>query len=66
MLVGSFGMSARKATTREQCSTNPGTNTAAAREQIVESGWNLWLWLGGVVSRRQACLVGVGRIYVCG
>ena len=31
---------------------------------IVESGWNLWMWLVGVVSRRWLWLV--GGIYVCG
>ena len=33
---------------------------------IVESGWNVWVWLVGVVSRRQVWLVGVGEIYGCG
>ena len=33
---------------------------------IVESGWNVWLWLVGVVSRRRVWLVGVGGIYGCG
>ena len=27
---------------------------------IVESGWNVWVWLVGVVSRRWVVLVGVG------
>ena len=27
---------------------------------IVESGWNVWVWLVGVVSRRRVWLVGVG------
>ena len=41
------------------------------------SGWNLWVWLVGIVSRRQVWLVGivsrrrvwlvgVGGIYGCG
>ena len=30
------------------------------------SGWNVWLWLVGVVSRRQVWLVGMGEIYGCG
>ena len=33
---------------------------------IVESGWNVWVWLVGVVSRRRVWLVGVGGIYGCG
>ena len=33
---------------------------------IVESGWNVWVWLVGVVSRRQVWLVGEGGIYGCG
>ena len=33
---------------------------------IVESGWNVWVGLVGVVSRRRVWLVGVGRIYCCG
>ena len=33
---------------------------------IVESGWNVWVWLVGEVSRRWVRLVGVGRIYGCG
>ena len=33
---------------------------------IVESGWNVWVWLVGVVSRRQVWLVGVCGIYGCG
>ena len=28
----------------------------------MESGWNVWVWLVGVVSRRQVWLVGVGVI----
>ena len=32
---------------------------------IVESGWNVWVWLVGVVSRRRVWLVGVGGIYGC-
>ena len=32
----------------------------------MESGWNVWVWLVGVVSRRWVWLVGVGRIYGCG
>ena len=27
----------------------------------MESGWNLWVWLVGVVSRRQVWLVGEGE-----
>ena len=30
----------------------------------MESGWNLWVWLVDVVSRRQVWLV--GGIYGCG
>ena len=33
---------------------------------IVESGWNVWVWLVGVVSRRRVSVVGVGEIYGCG
>ena len=33
---------------------------------IVESGWYVWVWLVGVVSRRRMWLVGVGGIYGCG
>ena len=29
------------------------------------SGWNVWVWLVGVVSRRRVWLVGVGGIYGC-
>ena len=29
------------------------------------SGWNVWLWLVGVVSRRRVWLVGVSGIYWC-
>ena len=32
----------------------------------MESGWNVWVWLVGVVSRRWVWLVGVGGIYGCG
>ena len=32
----------------------------------MESGWNVWVWLVGVVSRRRVWLVGVGGIYGCG
>ena len=32
---------------------------------IVESGWNLWVWLVCLVSRRWVWLVGVGGIYGC-
>ena len=32
----------------------------------MESGWNIWVRLVGVVSRRLVWLVGVGRIYGCG
>ena len=32
----------------------------------MESGWNVWMWLVGVVSRRRVWLVGVGGIYGCG
>ena len=31
----------------------------------MESGWNVWVWLVGVVSRRRMWLVGVGGIYGC-
>ena len=27
----------------------------------MESGWNVWVWLVGVVSRRWVWLVGVGE-----
>ena len=30
------------------------------------SGWNVWVWLVGVVSRRWVWLVGVGGMYGCG
>ena len=33
---------------------------------IVESGWNVWVWLVGVVSRRRVWLVGVGVATGCG
>ena len=33
---------------------------------IVESRWNVWVWLQGVVSRRWVWLVRVGGIYGCG
>ena len=33
---------------------------------IVESGWNVWVWLVGVMSRRRVWLVGEGGIYGCG
>ena len=33
---------------------------------IVESGWNVWVWVVGVVSRRRVWLVGEGGIYGCG
>ena len=32
----------------------------------MESGWNVWVWLVGVVVRRWVWLVGVGGIYGCG
>ena len=32
----------------------------------MEGGWNVWVWLVGVVSRRWVWLVGVGGIYGCG
>ena len=32
----------------------------------MESGWNVWVWLVGVVIRRWVWLVGVGGIYGCG
>ena len=32
----------------------------------MESGWNVCVWLVGVVSRRRVWLVGVGGIYGCG
>ena len=28
-------------------------------DEVVESGWNLWMWLVGIVSRRQVWQVGV-------
>ena len=31
----------------------------------MESGWNVWVWLVGVVSRRWVCLVGLGGICGC-
>ena len=31
----------------------------------MESGWNVWVWLVGVVSRTWVWLVGVGEIYIC-
>ena len=31
----------------------------------MESGWNVWVWLVGVASRRWVRLVGVGGIYGC-
>ena len=33
---------------------------------IVESGWNVWVWLVGAVSRRWVWVVGVDGIYGCG
>ena len=33
---------------------------------LAESGWNIWVWLVGVVIRRQVWAVGVGGIYGCG
>ena len=32
----------------------------------MESGWNVWVWLVGVVSRRWVWLVGEGGKYGCG
>ena len=32
----------------------------------MEGGWNVWVWIVGVVSRRRVWLVGVGGIYGCG
>ena len=32
----------------------------------MESGWNVWVWLVGVVSRRWVWLVGVGMATGCG
>ena len=32
----------------------------------MDSGWNVWVWLVGVVSRRRVWQVGVGGIYECG
>ena len=32
----------------------------------MESGWNVWAWLVGVVSKRRVWLVGVCGIYGCG
>ena len=31
----------------------------------MESGWNVWVWLVDVVTRRWVWLVGVGGIYGC-
>ena len=28
----------------------------------MESGWNVWVWIVGVVSRRRVWLVGVGVV----
>ena len=36
------------------------------KQPMVESGWNVWVWLVGVVSRRRVWLVEVGGIYECG
>ena len=36
--------------------------TCAKWMTIVESGWNVWVWLVGVVSRRRMWLVGVGGV----
>ena len=33
---------------------------------IVESGWNVQVWLVGVVSRRRVKVAGVVGIYGCG
>ena len=32
----------------------------------VASGWNVWVWLVGVVSRRWVWLVGLDESYGCG
>ena len=32
---------------------------------IVESGWNVWVWLVVAISRREAWVVGVDGIYGC-
>ena len=32
----------------------------------MEIGWNVWVWLVGMVSRRWVWLVEVGGIYGCG
>ena len=32
--------------------------TGTCKHTILESGWNLWVWLVGVVSRRWVWLVG--------
>ena len=32
----------------------------------MESGWNVWVWLVGVVSRRRVWLVRIGAICGCG
>ena len=32
----------------------------------MESGWNVWVGLEGVVSRRRVWLVGVDGMYGCG
>ena len=36
------------------------------QEAGVASGWNVRVWLIGVVGRRRVWLVGVGGIYGCG
>ena len=33
---------------------------------ILESGWNLWVWLVGVVSRRWVESMGMVTMYRCG
>ena len=42
------------------------TAQVKSRMTIVESGWNVWVWLVGVVSRRREWLVGMGEFYGCG
>ena len=55
---------------RERGKTTEGVSKCEGRAReliiIVESGWNVWVWLMGVVSRRWVWLVGVGGMYECG
>ena len=51
----------------DNCDTEVGMTEVWMTEvwmTIVESGWNLWVWLVGIVSRRWVWLV--GGIYGCG